>query len=277
MREVTREEIKKIQLDELDYIVNICNENNIDYFLTCGTLLGAVKYNGFIPWDDDIDIGLKRTDYLRLLSILEKENNSDYRVLSIYNTSDYYYPFAKLVYTKTKVIEACREIKDLGVYIDIFPYDYYNEDYEEYMHKIRFYRNMTINRYRIKQYVPKSSNLKKKVFKTNFLWFKKFVYYMIDIISLPLGHSFWVKRYDKLVSMNDSGKYMARGCKNDPKFDEKLFSEYKDYVFENKKYKSLKNANKYLKEIYGDYKKDLPLDMQRTHHVMMAYWRDENE
>lgn len=275
MKELTIEEIRKIQIEGLKCIANICEKNKLNYFLTCGSLLGAVKYQGYIPWDDDIDIGLKREEYLKLIDILEKNPPNDYKVLTIYNTKDYYYPYAKLVSTKTKVIENTKSINELGVYIDIFPFDYYKEDYEEYMHKIRFFRNMTVNRYRIKTHIEKSMNLTKNYAKIKFKNLKKIIYDFVDIISIPLGHNFWAKRYDKLVSKNKKGKYLTIGCRNYVKLNSKLFDEFIEYNFENYKFKSIKNADIFLKKIYGDYMKDLPKEQQRTHHQIHAYWRNK--
>ena len=67
-------EIQKIELDILIYLDKVCKKNNIKYYLSSGTLLGAVKYKGFIPWDDDIDVILMRDEYLRLMDILKNNN-----------------------------------------------------------------------------------------------------------------------------------------------------------------------------------------------------------
>ena len=100
-KEIDLKEQRKLQVQGLSYIKKICDENEIPYFLANGTLLGAVKYNGYIPWDDDIDICLKRKDYIKLLEVMENEKNEEYELLTIYNTKDYYYPYAKLVNKKT--------------------------------------------------------------------------------------------------------------------------------------------------------------------------------
>lgn len=273
MKELTIEEMRKIQLDGLKYIADICEKNKINYFLVCGSLLGAVKYKGFIPWDDDIDIGLKRKEYLKLINILEKEPKNEYKVLTVYNTKDYYYPYAKLVSTKTTVTENTKKIKELGVYIDIFPFDYTDDDFEQYMHKIRFFRNMTVKRYRVKNHIEKSMNLTIKYPKVKFRNLKKIIYDFIDIISLPLGYNFWAKCYDKLISKNKNGKYLTRGCKNNVRLNAKIFEEFTEYEFEGKNFNSIKDSDSYLKAIYGDYMKDLPKNQQRTHHQIHAYWR----
>lgn len=272
-KELTLEEIRKIQLDALIYIRNICNEHDIDYYLMSGTLLGAVKYKGYIPWDDDVDIALKRKDYLKLIKVLENDSNSKYKILSIYNTRDYYYPFAKLVCKETKLYEKAKEIKDLGVYIDIFPLDYYNEDYEEYINKIKIIKRIVINRYKAQNKKEKSKNLIEIEEKNKYQRLKSIIINILDFISKPIGLNFWAKLYDKLISKNETGPYITRGGKYKEKFPAELFNEFKEYEFEGNYFKSIKNADIFLRTIYGDYIKDLPKEKQRSHHEMKAYWK----
>ena len=70
MKQVTGEQLKKIQLEILDVVTQFCDANGIRYWLDSGTLLGAIRHKGYIPWDDDVDLGMLREDYERFLSIL---------------------------------------------------------------------------------------------------------------------------------------------------------------------------------------------------------------
>lgn len=272
MNYLTLEEIRKIQIDILLYIKDICDKNNINYFIISGTLLGAVKYKGYIPWDDDIDICLFRSDYRKLIDLINKEDDN-YKALSLYNTKDYYYTFSKVVYKKTKLIENSKEIEEMGVYVDLFPIDYYNGEYNLLKKKIKFVNNLAIKRYKIKNNINKSANLNSCSKKVNYKFVKKLIYNIVDIVSLPLGYKFWGLLYDKMISKENSGSNVVIGLKNLPSFDSYLFKEYNYYEFEGYKFKSIKNADSYLKLIYGDYKKDLPKELQRTHHQMKVYWR----
>ena len=109
-------------LEILKYVDGICRENNINYWLSSGTCLGAVRHGGFIPWDDDADIEMLREDYLKLEKILKKETKYDFQT---WRTDPYYVaPYAKLRDKKSKIKE--RSIVDIdyrfhGAYIDIFP------------------------------------------------------------------------------------------------------------------------------------------------------------
>lgn len=272
-KEIDLKEQRKLQVQGLSYIKKICDENEISYFLANGTLLGTVKYNGYIPWDDDIDICLKRKDYIKLLEVMENEKNEEYELLTVYNTKDYYYPYAKLVNKKTRVIENAKEIRKLGVYIDIFPIDYLDDNVLDYYHKIRFVRNLVSRRMKIKKHIKKSNFKEFSEKKVKFKIFKDFIYELVSVLSLPLGYNFWAKKLDKLVQ-GQSGNKLGRIYKDPINiFDSKLFSLSKEYVFEGHKFTSIANADKYLSQTYGDYKKELPKSKQITHHQMEVYER----
>lgn len=273
-KKLSFQEIRKIQIEELLYVKKLCEKNNLTYFIISGTLLGAVKYKGYIPWDNDIDIALLRKDYLKLIEIIEKDNNQDFEVLTIYNTRDYYYPYAKLIDKKTKLVDNAKEINKMGVFIDIFPMDYFNDDVCLQFNKLNFIRNMVSKRMRIKNQLKKTMIYEEKEKDINFITFKTIIYNIVDLISRPLGYNFWVKILDKVSSKNKEGKYLAFLFINKLYyFDIELFSETANYTFENNIFSSIKDYDFYLKKIYGDYMKELPLSKQRTNHQFDVYWR----
>ena len=120
--------LRQCQLRQLDIakeVKRICKKYNIQYFLNAGTLLGAVRHNGFIPWDDDLDIGMLRNDYEKFINIAQKELAEKY-FLQTWDSDPYYaMPFAKIRINGTKYIEhnSCNVKIHNGIYIDIFPYD----------------------------------------------------------------------------------------------------------------------------------------------------------
>ena len=120
MKEICLEELKKIELEILIYIDKVCKENGLRYSLCDGTLLGAVRHNGFIPWDDDIDIMMPRPDYDKFLDVL-RHNENRFKILSS-EQEDYYYTFSKVVDSETMLDEYMYQpIADMGVYVDVFP------------------------------------------------------------------------------------------------------------------------------------------------------------
>ena len=97
MKKIELPEIKKLEVEMLKIIDKLCRNNNIQYFAIGGTLLGAIGHNGFIPWDDDIDIALTFENYQKLLKLLEKECiNGKFKILNDSNNKNYYYPFSKM-------------------------------------------------------------------------------------------------------------------------------------------------------------------------------------
>ena len=119
MKELTLEECKQISLAILIDIADYCDKHGITYFLAVGTLLGAIRHQGFIPWDDDIDIMMPRPDYIRLL----KEYDGKYRILKPEAGLLYYAKAYDPTTVKYEADTDYRKNKAIGVDIDIFPLD----------------------------------------------------------------------------------------------------------------------------------------------------------
>ena len=121
MRIITSEELRKIQLDLLQKTADFCESNGLRYFLCGGTLIGAVRHKGYIPWDDDIDIAMPRSDYEKFISIFNRPQNY-YQVMSFETNPDYAYAFAK-VYDNRTILKELHYKGTIGAYIDVFPAD----------------------------------------------------------------------------------------------------------------------------------------------------------
>ena len=121
MRKLTLDEYKAVVRDVLFKIDDICRENGLTYFLDSGTLLGAVRHKGFIPWDDDIDIAMFREDYNRLADIIQ---NGHYGLnfLRIEECPDTIYPYGKICDTSTTLVEKnFRTPEGYGAFVDVSP------------------------------------------------------------------------------------------------------------------------------------------------------------
>ena len=110
-------------LDMLKWFHDYCVKHEITYYALGGTLLGAVRHQGFIPWDDDIDIGLPRKDYEKLIECMSKEEPGRYILETPGENKDFVYPFCKIYDTKTTLVEHTRYKTRRGIYLDIFPLD----------------------------------------------------------------------------------------------------------------------------------------------------------
>lgn len=126
----TLKKLREVQIEILNEIKRICEKNNIKYFLVGGTLLGAIRHKGFIPWDDDLDIGMLREDYEKFQKCCKKDLDKKYFLHSINTDENYWLPFIKIRKNNTLFDEEF--IKDFkckskGIFIDIFPMDYVSD------------------------------------------------------------------------------------------------------------------------------------------------------
>ena len=124
MTQMTLEDLKKTQIEILDYVSSFCIGNNIKYWIDCGTLLGAIRHKGYIPWDDDIDIGMLREDYNKFIAIFNtNDSGGRYHVRCIENDASFNMAFAKVLDNKTVLYEPDETGFKLAVNIDVFVYD----------------------------------------------------------------------------------------------------------------------------------------------------------
>ncbi len=117
--------VHKVHLEIVSEVKRICKKNGIKYSMIAGTLLGAVRHHGFIPWDDDLDIGMLRRDYERFLQVARKELCRQYFLQTWETDKNFVLPFAKIRKNGTKLVEKnSADVKmHQGIYIDIFPFD----------------------------------------------------------------------------------------------------------------------------------------------------------
>ncbi len=265
---MTRNEIKKVQLDILSYFNKICLENNIHYTVYGGTLIGALRHGGFIPWDDDIDVALYRDDYDKVLKILQDENK--YR-LHNYRNRNFEQPFAKLSDKRTIQIGPSFSTRNLGCFIDIFPIDKYPENIQER----ELYRKKLQKEFRIAldgsfpEYFSSENWL--KVISKIFLRFPRFVMHKGDLYH-RLG-----KIDDELQKFNRTDSkicgYILSPYEDREKFHVNVLNSFEMVDFEDIKVMKIKNHDEYLSSTFGDYMTMPPEDKRRTHNFYNFYWK----
>lgn len=260
------ETIQRIEIDILDYIAEICCKNNLTYFLAGGTLLGAVRHKGFIPWDNDIDISMPRADYRKFIDYMETQNESPYKILHISNHSNYDYAFAKVVDSRTKVVELARDdqVQNMGIFVDIFPIDSLPDKSEETIEKF-----LKINRWGCRIANAESS-------KKEYSFPKRIFYMSWKYLIRMLGRERCMERIDnsfKSVPIKDSNyivsTYGMRGVKEIIEAD--AFSKTIPLPFEGKLYNAPIGYDQYLKQMYGDYMKLPPKEQQVMPHEQKVY------
>lgn len=272
MKKMTLQEIKDCSIGVLNFIDEVCRENNLHYYLCGGSLLGAVRHKGFIPWDDDIDIMMPRSDYVKLFEIWPQ--NTRYSVLNYKNTKDFLYAYGKAIdlsTVKKESITACQ----LGVDVDIFPIDGLPSDDKEARayYKIieRIQRRLTLQ---LSSY-GRGSTLVHTVARNILIFFLK-IFSFLDWTSLYKV----IKRFDK-VAQRYTGKntgYCGVTAISHYGIKEKNPVEnYRESVFvtfEGKEYPAPIGYADYLSRLYGkDYMQLPPEDMRKSHHNYEAYWK----
>ena len=263
-RQLNEDEIKDLELGVMDYIHNLCEKENINYSLAYGTLLGAVRHKGYIPWDDDIDISLKRDEYDKLYQAVLRDNDPIYKVASWENDARYPYPFYR-VYDARTVYENnyIENDIDLGICVDVFPFDYY-ADVNKEMVKLDTYRRLSV--YTLYGIHSKNAGL------------KNIVRYLLVLVFRLTRVKTWNKKMN-LLSMqandNDSIDYLMENKRTSTKFEKTLLDKVMDSPFEDRIYKIPEASHQVLSAIYGDDFMEIPpVEKRVKHDDFVAYIKE---
>lgn len=267
-KEIDIEELKSIQLEILQAIHDFCVKSNIKYSLAYGTLIGAIRHKGYIPWDDDIDIMMPRDDYKRFLDMFDGAY-SNLVVLAPEKTKNFYAPYANVVKTDTVLIESRTSSgQKLGIKIDIFPIDSVPQNKNE---RVKLYRKVRIYKYLI--------SIKNARYSDFSSFFGKMAGFVLKVLThfIPLGtllNSMAVKSNKKYMKSDMVNNIVW--CFKDEKacFLRKDMANYIDVDFENHKFKSIDGYDNFLRAHYGDYMQLPPEDQRKPHHGFTAYWKD---
>lgn len=259
------DEIKKIELEMLKIIDSFTKEKKLEYCLACGTLLGAVRHQGFIPWDDDIDIFMPRESYEYFIREFNNTKKTKYKIITKENTEGYPYAYAKLIDTTTLIDEYRFLPYRGGVFIDIFPLD----DLGSNMKKI-VEVNKKLNRYR------RLLEFKMDRF-SYYHGIKKAGLFLAKLVTL------FYRREELIDIINmqsqslkiDKSKYCAcmvvLGQGIQEVFRKSWFQEYILLDFEGSSFSAPVGYKNVLEAMYGDYMKLPPKEKRVTSHSFDAW------
>lgn len=259
---LTPDEIKRVEFEILCRFSKYCDENNLRYYLCGGTLLGAIRHKGFIPWDDDIDILMPREDYEEFLKM-----NQESKIFSIGTIRDNScnLPFTKIFDTKTFVDQKYSQCLNMNhLWIDVFPMDGLpNSKFERKLvyKKARFFRKMLgVSESKL----GTGTSVCKKIFKS-----------LIYFPSRWIGASRWAKwldAYAQKYSFTDSTYIggLVWGYGPQEAMLKKDYLPYVEVEFEGKFFHAPKCYDTYLKNLYGDYM-ELPPEEKRLNHSMVVW------
>ena len=264
-REIALDELKRIQIEILDEVHAYCEKNHLTYFLSSGTLIGAVRHKGYIPWDDDIDIYMPRNDYEEFLDSFN-ESEKEYRVFSLKTDSSCTLAYAKVERVGTRIIETLVNPRTVGVNIDVFPLDGVPDDLAKrrvYFSKIQRIRNAMVLK-------DVSVDFKKRGLVKNLilivgrfaLCFKSMRRLAVELDSMVDKHCPETEFVCNLIMGNGIQSVFSRDAVRD----------VTDVEFEGKRYKTMLGYKEYLTRTYGDYMQLPPVEKRVSTHVFHAYW-----
>lgn len=263
MQELSLDKVKSLQLDILKVIDSFCHRNNIRYSLAFGTLLGAVRHQGYIPWDDDLDIMMLREDYDVFVRTF---SHPTYTVISDNKDNSYWLSFAKVIDTRTELYEPTTMKAKLGVYVDIFPVDSFPDTMRE---SITFCNEKKIWNaiHRIK--ILKVNN-HRSLIKNVTLWLGKVVLSVIPMRFIIGRQQTIMTKYN-----NKGTSWVGVVCTDDNNLRWRMlrnsFDSFTPLLFEGLAYTCIADYHDFLSRVYGDYMQLPPEENRKSHHNFRAY------
>ena len=265
MKELSLQEIKEVEVGLLRQFHAFCVENNIRYFVSHGTLLGALRYKAFIPWDDDLDVLVPREDYDRLISIYP--DGERFRLFTPEKDRSYYYPYAKFCDMSTRKVEGDYDNGvELGIDIDVFPLDYWDDDLQKAKAEVRHQRKMMGRLGLSKLRKPDSINP-----------VKRFVKGIVMKAVKLRSSAYYVEQIRKGAHKPEQKGSRYMGSKTWNVYGERdimpadIFADVVWVEFEGQMFPAPVGYDTFLSSLYGDYMPEPPVEKRRTHHSFKAY------
>ena len=267
-KKIELSEYKRLLVEMLSEIDQFCEKNGIRYFLISGTLLGAIRHRGFIPWDDDIDIGLLRKDYDLFINTF-KSSKKYYRLLSIETDKKYNYPFAKVIDDRVALVEDVDDAVEIGAFIDIFPFD--NCVGSTYKEACKSIDNMRFLKW-LRNFKILKFSKKRSFWKNVVLFFGKCLTFFCSTRKISKSIINKAKQNEdkecKYVAALVTSNYGYGEVLNRYFFDETIKVEFEGLMFN-----APKEYHSILTSFYGNYMELPPKEKQITHHDFECWYK----
>lgn len=268
LKELTLVDVRETQLSMLKFLSAYCDENNLEYFLYYGTLIGAVRHQGYIPWDDDIDVAMPRVDYEQLLRTYNVNPKEEKYFLVSPQDENSCYSYAKLIDQSTIKIEKHFSQKSngfMGIDIDIFPIDR----------------------------LPASKKQQHRLFRLKMLLYRMDYFSVSDVsmrtahgklyslLCKKVGHRRIIRLSEKLAKRfnhKTTGRLGINACLYNYEREwhrEETFARRCKLQFEDSEFWAPHDYHEILTDIYGDYMRLPPENERESTHEYKAYWRNK--
>lgn len=251
-------QLRKIQLSMLLEVKRICNKYDIKYSLIGGTLLGAIRHKGYIPWDDDADIGMLRRDYEKFRKVCRKELDSKkYYFQDDRNTEGYRWGYGKLRRKNTLFLRENQEHLDFGqeIFIDIFPLDYAPDNI--ILRMMHMFYCFCIRKC---LWSPVGAKVEQNIL-------KRFIYKVLGKISKNIIYKHYYN-YIRTRKRSHTVRINLFPTRKPYGFPIYYFEELIEFEFEGEKFLGTQHYDEYLRIKYGDYMKIPSKEQQKVHPVV---------
>lgn len=264
--ELTIADLRRIQLEIMDCIHDFCSKHDLRYFLMYGSLIGAIRHNGYIPWDDDIDIIMPRPDY----EIFIAEFSSDfYSVYSSRSQNKWPLLYSKVCDRRTKLIEDSG--LENGVFVDVFPLDGMSSS--KNTASVHLKQSMRLKLIlRMHRFAPRMSVRGLSMHDIALFILSWAIHYLLSYEKVLARFNKMSIRY--LYDSSDFCGDLCAGSMNRV-FDRSLFDSSLDWSFEGHLFKIPVGYDECLKTIYGDYMKLPPIEQRCSNHDFKAFWKGD--
>ena len=267
MKKIGKKELKHLQLDILNYVDLFCKENNIQYSLAFGTLLGAIRHQGMIPWDDDIDICMLRPDYDRFVREFE-DPSGIYECLAFEKDKNFIWPFAKVSDCRTLVVEQGRYVdkfRGLGVNIDVFPVD---ATHATDLSQLKRQRRLSLIRSYKMRYLSRNRSLMKNLALLTLRG-------VLSVIPIKTIVGKMIANAKKIKYEDSCYVEMILGYEYEKPLPKEVFEKTNLKQFEDAEYPVPIHYHTLLEHLYGDYMKPPPENQRIGHHMADRYYKPD--
>lgn len=273
---MTLEEQKKVMLEILIKFAEFCDSNGLQYFLDAGTLLGAVRHKGYIPWDDDIDVNMPRKDFIRFCELIKEKNAVIGEHLTVDFPEDTIYPFLKISDNRTVLVEFPNKYPmECGVYIDVFTKDGIKDltfsskivcSISQFLKLCHWFSKFSVNAWE-----KSESRIRRIISKLG----KRFIKNPNCAIKLQQKFIAWHNKRAPLdrceyVTTLTNGEFHK--CAPKECFEDSVYLDFEGY-----KFKAPVGYDRYLRCLYAEDYMKLPPEDKRVHHTTIVFWKSQKE